>query len=62
MTQTAASIFQEICYSNKDKLSYVFVHVHDVYLLAAVAPPFACPHIKANSVEDDANGLYPEPA
>lgn len=26
-TQTAAAIFQELCYSNKDQLSYVFVNL-----------------------------------
>lgn len=31
MTQTAASIFQEICYSNKDRLSYVLASQHNLW-------------------------------
>jgi hypothetical protein len=31
MTQTAASIFQEICYSNKDRLSYVLASQYNLW-------------------------------
>jgi 20S proteasome subunit beta 1 len=30
MTQTAASIFQEICYANKDRLSYVTIRLSSI--------------------------------